>query len=82
MEYSKQDKNASAKTLQSMKDTFEKSLVYARDMEIGSIIEKSDLALKKPGNGLPSEHMQDVIGRRLKRVVKYDDQVQMKDFNE
>ena len=82
MEYSKQDKNASAKTLQSMKDTFEKSLVYAREMEIGSIIEKSDLALKKPGNGLPSEHMEDVIGRRLKRVVKYDEQVQMKDFNE
>ena len=51
-------------------------------MEIGSIIEKSDLALKKPGNGLPSEHMENVIGRRLKRVVKYDDQVQMKDFNE
>ena len=49
---SNQDKDKSAELLKPMKETFEKSYVYAKDLGIGHTIEKSDLALKKPGNGL------------------------------
>lgn len=77
----KQDKDESAITLKPMKKTFEKSYVYSKDLEKGHTIQKSDLALKKPGDGLSSENLETIIGAELLRSVKYDEQVKLVDIN-
>ena len=72
---SKQDKDITAKSLNTMKKIFEKSIVFVDDFKQGHVIQASDLALKKPGDGLSSEMIGDIIGKSLARAVKYDEQV-------
>ena len=80
MIHAKQDKDKSAETLSAMKRTFEKSFVYTKDLKIGHKIGKADLALKKPGNGLSSKNLEEILGAELLRPVKYDEQVKLVDI--
>ncbi len=50
-----------------MKRIFEKSVVTVRDVAAGAVFERSALAVKKPGTGLPAAQLTDVVGRRAKR---------------
>jgi len=47
-----------------MKAIFEKSIVAARDIPEGIVLQTEDLTTKKPGTGLPPRRMQEIIGRR------------------
>lgn len=64
-----------------MKLRFEKSIVAARDLEKGDIIEYNDLAFKKPGNGIRADRYKDIIGKKLLKDFKKDELILFKYLN-
>jgi len=69
------DKDALAAELAPLRDLFTKSLVFARPLEAGIVLEPDHLMLKKPGTGLPAERLDEVVGRTLRRDVAADELV-------
>ena len=69
------DKNVAAAGMEGLRKTFGKSVVAARDLEAGTLLRAGDLALKKPGDGLPPCRLAELAGRRLKRALRADDLV-------
>ncbi len=63
------DKDQMAGQLSPLKVMFGKSVVAARDLPSGHRLEAADLALKKPGTGIPAARLGEMIGRRLARPV-------------
>jgi N-acetylneuraminate synthase/sialic acid synthase len=49
-----------------------KKLVAARDLPAGHRLEREDVAIKSPGNGLHPYELDRIIGRRLTRSVCCD----------
>lgn len=66
------DKEKVAAELQPLRKIFMKSVVAARDLKKGQFLERSDLAAKKPGTGIPARDLPGLIGRRLKRDLAAD----------
>jgi N-acetylneuraminate synthase len=66
------DKQAVAKELGDLKIMFGKSVVAARDLPGGHQLAEADLALKKPGTGIPAARMRQLVGRRLKKHITAD----------
>ncbi len=56
-----------------LRRAFTKSVVARRDLTAGTIVREADLALKKPGFGIPPERIEMLLGRRLVRDVPADD---------
>lgn len=69
------DKDAVAAELAPMRNLFTKSIVAARDLRAGAALARSDLALKKPGNGMSADRLPSIIGRRLSSDVARDTQI-------
>ncbi|MBI2205300.1 MAG: N-acetylneuraminate synthase [Candidatus Rokubacteria bacterium] len=46
-----------------------KSLVTVRDLAPGSVLRESDLAILRPGTGLPPGRLAEVLGRRTARAI-------------
>jgi N-acetylneuraminate synthase len=63
------DKESMAAELTDLKVIFGKSLVAARDLPAGHALGAADVALKKPGTGIPAARLNDVLGRRLKQAI-------------
>ncbi len=57
-----------------------RSIVVARDLEAGRVIQKSDLEAKRPGDGTSPTQFEKFIGRRLKRAVPADHQLKFEDL--
>jgi len=75
------DKNVlSAEQLQ-LRAIFGRSLVAARPMNAGDTVALSDVAFKKPGGGLSYDEISNVVGRRLRRNLKQDDELLMEDLD-
>ncbi len=66
------DKNAQAEKLSHLHQLFTKSIVAARALTSGTILQPNDLAFKKPGTGLPASQAQRLLGRKLLRDVPVD----------
>ncbi len=66
------DKDRQAAELAETRLLFGKSVVAARDLPAGHELGTDDLALKKPGTGIPPARLRDLIGRRLKIAVTAD----------
>lgn len=66
------DKQQMAAEMAELKLMFGKSVVAARDLPAGHRLEAADLALKKPGHGIPAARLGHVVGRRLARPVTVD----------
>lgn len=66
------DKDAVASELAPMRALFTKSAVVTRDLNAGDVIGPTDLAPKKPGTGIPSARIPDLIGRRVARGLSRD----------
>ena len=62
-------KNAVAEELSDLRSIFGKSLVAARDFAPGHLLVEGDLALKKPGTGIPASRLPEVLGRRVGREI-------------
>jgi sialic acid synthase len=54
-----------------------KKLVAARDLPTGHVLEAEDVALKSPGDGLPPNMLEVIVGRTLLRPLKADDPIQL-----
>ena len=57
-----------------------KSIVAARSLPVGHTLQEKDLAIKRPGNGLPPKFIKAVLGKRLKRAVARDQLLKLEDF--
>lgn len=69
---SRASKDDLAATSSGMRGIFGKSIVARRDLSAGTVLAESDLALKKPGDGLPPSRLADVVGRTLRVPISAD----------
>jgi N-acetylneuraminate synthase len=74
------DKVEMAESLSGLRLTFGKSIVAAHDLSAGHSLTANDLALKKPGTGIPAARFNEVTGRKLKRAVAADTLLSEDDF--
>ncbi|HKX28280.1 MAG TPA: N-acetylneuraminate synthase family protein, partial [Blastocatellia bacterium] len=63
------DKETMAESLRDLRRVFGKSLVAVRELPAGHRLTEPDLAVKKPGTGIPAARFQEVVNRRLRRAV-------------
>lgn len=49
-----------------------RSIVSARNLKEGTILTLADLTVKRPGNGIPAERINDLVGKVLKKDVLSD----------
>jgi len=52
-----------------------KKLVAAKDLPAGKILTESDIAMKSPGDGLPPYELERVLGKKLCRALKEDENI-------
>jgi N-acetylneuraminate synthase/sialic acid synthase len=52
-----------------------KKLVAARDLPAGHVLKEADVAMKSPGDGLPPYEMERVIGKKLKKALKEEENI-------
>ncbi|MDD5032176.1 MAG: N-acetylneuraminate synthase [Patescibacteria group bacterium] len=60
--------------------TVRKSIVAAKNIKKGEIFSKRNLAIKRPGTGLPPAAYSKLLGRRAKRDIKRDDFIKKYDY--
>ncbi len=63
------DKQLAARDLWELRTVFGKSIFAVRDLPAGKYLQEDDLALKKPGDGIPAARFAGVLNCRLKRAV-------------
>jgi N,N'-diacetyllegionaminate synthase len=63
-----------------MKRIFEKSIVTVRPIRVGHVIERIDLAFKKPGDGISAARYREIIGRRVARDLPEEHKLAESDF--
>jgi N-acetylneuraminate synthase len=66
------DKDAASGDVAAMRQLFTKSLVARVDLAAGTVLRMEHLSFKKPGTGIPSERIESVLGRPLRRAVARD----------
>jgi N,N'-diacetyllegionaminate synthase len=76
------DKDAAAEAMRPMRDLFTKSIVARRELAAGAVLGPEDLAMKKPGTGLPADRLTEVVGRRLRRPLRADEPINAEDLEE
>jgi len=59
-----------------------KKLVAARDMEVGKVVRREDIAIKRAGEGLEPEFTNIIVGKRLKKFIKKDEPFMWEHFME
>lgn len=57
-----------------------KSLVAARDIKAGSVIKRSHISIKRPGNGIPPELIDKIINKKTRLDVKKDSLLKYSDL--
>jgi N,N'-diacetyllegionaminate synthase len=66
------DKDTQAASAEELRTVFGRSIVARVEIEAGVSLSEANLALKKPGGGMPPSEWEKVMGRRLKRRVARD----------
>ncbi len=74
------DKGLASDELAEMRRIFGKSVVAARDLPIGHVLCRDDIAFKKPGTGMPASGVASLLGRRLRRAVHADELLSLGDL--
>ncbi|MFN0088634.1 MAG: N-acetylneuraminate synthase family protein [Blastocatellia bacterium] len=75
------DKEAMAAELDPLRRAFTKSIVARRDLPAGAVLGREDLALKKPGTGIPAARLPELLGRRLRAPLAADQMIQEQDLD-
>ena len=57
-----------------------RSIVTKGKIKLGKVIKESDITYKRPGTGIPSYKIKNIIGRFAKRDIKKDVLINKKDF--
>lgn len=76
------EKDILSDELSDLKRLFGKSVVTARNLSAGKVIDEADLAFKKPGIGIQPADVDKVLGRRLLRSVAANTVVSFDDLEE
>ncbi|MEK9727583.1 MAG: N-acetylneuraminate synthase family protein [Candidatus Margulisiibacteriota bacterium] len=66
------EKDEKAASLKTMKKTFEKMIVAAKDLPAGTVIKENHLAFKKPMDGIPSSQYMKLLGKKLNVAMMKD----------
>ncbi|MEN6572117.1 MAG: N-acetylneuraminate synthase family protein [Anaerolineaceae bacterium] len=75
-------KDENAASMKEMRALFGKSLVAARDLQGGEILQRRDVTVRKPGTGIPAADAFKYIGRKLIKNVNEDEFFSSGDFEE
>ncbi len=59
------DKDQFAESLKDMRLLFNKSVVLKKGLQEGSVIQKNNLTIKKPGTGIAPDRIEEIIGKVL-----------------
>lgn len=59
---------------------FRRSIVAARNIPSGKIIEREDLDFKRPGTGIEPKYINLIVGKKAKKDIKYDQLLTPEDF--
>ena len=71
---------SSHKCYAEMKHIFEKSIVTTQALPAGKLLERTDLAFKKPGSGIKAKDYQRILGKRLRQDVAANHMLAPDDF--
>ena len=58
-----------------------KSLVAAKDIKSGAVITRNDIAVKRPGTGIPPEFIRQIINKKARVNIKNDSLFKRSDFS-
>ena len=62
------DKDAAAREMQSMRQTFNKALVARRDLQAGHRLSRADLTARKPASaGIPAQRLEEILNKAVIR---------------
>jgi sialic acid synthase SpsE len=62
------------------KDAYRRSIVAAKEIPAGKVIESDDLDVKRPGTGISPVNLSFIIGKTAQRTIKADQLLGMEDF--
>lgn len=74
------DKDSMSKDMSELKNIFGKSVVAAKDLPQGKILEADDLSLRKPATGIPAKEMKTLIGQKLKIAIRKNEMFSTNDI--
>jgi N-acetylneuraminate synthase/N,N'-diacetyllegionaminate synthase len=57
-----------------------RSLIATRNIEAGEVVRESDIAIKRPGKGISPKYKKTIIGMRIRKSIKKDNQFDWQDF--
>jgi N-acetylneuraminate synthase len=60
--------------------TFRRSLYIVKDMKAGDVLTKENVRAIRPGHGLPPKHLNQVLGRTIRRDLKTGTPLHHKDL--
>jgi N,N'-diacetyllegionaminate synthase len=69
MKLSPVSKDEMAAEMAPLRSMFSKSVIARVPLVAGAVIGPQDLSLRKPGTGIPADHLQALIGRRVVREI-------------
>jgi N-acetylneuraminate synthase len=72
-------KDEMAAEMAPLRSMFSKSVTARRALAAGATLTNSDLALRKPGTGIPADQLPSLVGRRLRRDLASGDFLQYTD---
>ncbi|MBY5827457.1 N-acetylneuraminate synthase [Rhizobium leguminosarum] len=75
------DKDVEARNKKELSILFGKSLYCKTDLQKGHKLNLRDIALKKPGTGIPARMLDGVVGKILKRDYRADEQLKESDLD-
>ena len=68
-------KDEMAEEMEPLRQLFNKSIVAAQAIPAGTTITREMLKVKKPGSGLPAQHLTDFIGKTTTMTIERDEQL-------
>ncbi|HYN22313.1 MAG TPA: N-acetylneuraminate synthase family protein [Thermoanaerobaculia bacterium] len=74
------DKDSMAGEMEPLRRMFTKSVVARADLPEGTILTPKDLAVKKPGGGVPAARLPELLGLRLRRALQADELLREEDL--
>lgn len=76
------DKKSIAEEMAPLRSIFQKSVVARTDIPAGTVLRREHLTLKKPGTGVPPAQLESLIGKRLTRPLKADEQIRVEHLSD
>jgi N,N'-diacetyllegionaminate synthase len=74
------DKDEAARSSTELRELFGRSVAPSRALAAGTVLAARDLALKKPGTGIPADRLPALVGRTLRRAVGPDELLREEDL--